>query len=104
MELRDVRDADLPAILDIYNEIISTSTAIYAEAPTSLYELTARLKARREQGYPVLVAAAGDEVLAFASFGDFRAWHAIGIRWSILCTSDPTSAVEGLGVGFWSLS
>jgi phosphinothricin acetyltransferase len=74
MDVRDVRDADFPGILEINNEVIANSTAIYAESPTSLKELVARMKARQEQNYPVLVAASGDDILGFTSFGDFRAW------------------------------
>jgi phosphinothricin acetyltransferase len=74
MELRDAEQTDLPAILDIYNEIIAHSTAIYSEQPTTLDERMEWFKARRRQGYPILVATLGQEVLAFASFGDFRAW------------------------------
>ena len=74
MELRDAEQTDVPFILDIYNEIIANSTAIYSEQPTSLDERMEWFNARRRQSYPILVATPGREVLAFASFGDFRAW------------------------------
>lgn len=75
--VRAATAADLPAILDIYNEVIAHSTAVFALAPVSLEERAAWLEGRQRAGYPVLVALAGPQVLGFASFGEFRgAWSA----------------------------
>jgi len=74
MILRDATERDLPAMLAIYNEVIATSTAIYADSPTSLDERLAWFRARRAEGLPVLVASEGEEIAGFATFGDFRAW------------------------------
>jgi phosphinothricin acetyltransferase len=74
MYIDDAAEADLPAILAIHNEVVANSTAIYANDPTTLDERAAWRTGRLAQGYPVLVARDGDEVLGFASFGDFRAW------------------------------
>jgi L-amino acid N-acyltransferase len=70
--LRDARAADLPALLEIYNDVIATSTAVYAEAPTSLDERRAWFDARRAAGFPVIVAELDGEVAGYASFGEFR--------------------------------
>lgn len=74
MQLRDAAEGDLPGILEIYNEVIANSTAIYAEKPVSLDDRLAWFKARREQNYPVLVATDETGILGFISFGDFRVW------------------------------
>jgi L-amino acid N-acyltransferase len=74
MQLRDAIESDLPGILDIYNEVIANSTAIYADKAVSLPDRLAWFKARQEQNYPVLVAVDRTEVIGFISFGDFRAW------------------------------
>lgn len=74
MQIDDATEADLPAILAIYNEVVANSTAIYARDPSTLNERAAWREARLATGYPVLVAREGGEVLGFASFGDFRAW------------------------------
>ena len=58
MELRDAEAEDLGAILAIYNEVILTSTAVYAEEIVDLANRQAWFEARRRAGYPVLVAAA----------------------------------------------
>lgn len=74
MELRDAREGDAPGILEIYNDVIANSTAVYSEQPASLEDRLGWLRGRHDQGYPVLVAAEGDQILGFTSFGDFRAW------------------------------
>jgi phosphinothricin acetyltransferase len=86
--IRDATDDDLPGILAIYNEVIATSTAVYAEAPVSLAERTEWLAAKRRQGFPVLVVDDDTGIAGFGSFGDFRAWpcyrhtaeHSVHIR------------------------
>ncbi|WP_296226150.1 GNAT family N-acetyltransferase [Ralstonia sp. UBA689] len=72
MLLRDATEADLPAILAIYNDVIATSNAIYTETPATLEDRRAWLALRATQGYPVLVADDDGQVAGFASFGDFR--------------------------------
>jgi L-amino acid N-acyltransferase len=74
MQLRDAVEDDILGILGIYNDVIATSTAVYAEKPVSLDERLAWLRLRGQQGYPVLVAADDSGVTGFISFGDFRAW------------------------------
>ena len=54
--IRPARLDDLPAILAIFNDLIATSTAVYAETPVDLSERTAWFQARQEGGFPVLVA------------------------------------------------
>ena len=88
MSLRPATEADLPGILDIYNEVVAHSTAVYSEAPSTLEDRIAWFKARRESGYPVLVAEDEKGITGFATFGDFRPWpcyrhtveHSVHIR------------------------
>ena len=81
MAIRDARETDLPQILAIYNEVILNSTAVYSLEPVSLADRRAWLEARRSWGFPVLVAAEGDEAAGFASFGDWRG--ATGYRYTV---------------------
>jgi L-amino acid N-acyltransferase YncA len=97
MELRDAQAGDLPGILEIYNDVIAHSTAIYSEQPVSLEDRLAWLSARRDQGYPVIVAIGGDQVLGFASFGDFRAWPCY--RYSVEHTLHVRREQRGRGLG-----
>lgn len=89
LDILPAGDEHLPGILAIYNQVIETSTAVYAFAPVDLAERKAWLEARRERGFPVLVAVEADEVIGFASYGDWRgAWpgyahtveHSIHVR------------------------
>ena|SRR5271166_6414431 len=72
--LRDATLHDIPAIAAIYNEVIANTTAVYREAPVPPEERERWWRDRCALGYPVLVAADRDDIVAFASFGDFRAW------------------------------
>jgi phosphinothricin acetyltransferase len=72
--IRDATAADLPGILEIYNEVIATTTAVYREEPASLEERHRWWRDRLAQGYPLLVAEEAGGVAGFASFGDFRIW------------------------------
>jgi L-amino acid N-acyltransferase YncA len=96
--IRAATDADLPGILAIYNEVIATSTAVYASEPSTLDERRAWFSARRAQGFPVVVAVDGDEVLGFASFGEWRgAWR--GYRYTVEHSVHVRHDVRGQGVG-----
>ncbi len=46
MIIRDATAQDLPGILAIYNDVIATSTAVYAAAPVSLEDRAQWLAAR----------------------------------------------------------
>lgn len=81
MEIRDARESDLPGILDIYNDAVQTTTAVWDETPRSMDGQRQWMDLKRTQSYPVLVAAHGDEVAGFCSYGPFRAWY--GYRFSV---------------------
>ena len=72
MGIRPATEADLQGVLHIYNDVIATTTAVYAEQPVTLENRLAWFRARREQQYPVLVAEDTSGITGFASFGDFR--------------------------------
>jgi len=85
------------AITDIYNEVLTNSTSIYSDRPTTVEERTGWARARREQGYPVLVAEDAGRVLGFATFGDFRSWP--GYRFTVEGTIHIHSSSRGQGIG-----
>ena len=96
--IRPAVAADLPALLDIYNDVIATSTAVFALAPTTLEERSAWFEGRIRAGYPVLVAEGADGVIGFASFGEFRgAWP--GYRYSVEHSVHVRQDWRGRGVG-----
>jgi L-amino acid N-acyltransferase YncA len=97
MEIRDAREADLPALLAIYNEVIATSTAVYSSTPVTLEDRRAWWQTRVGQGYPVLVAVDESGVLGFSTFGDFRTWP--GYRYTVEHTVHVRVDRRGTGVG-----
>jgi phosphinothricin acetyltransferase len=73
IEIRDARDEDLPGILEIHNEAVRNTTAIWDEETVDVDDRRAWLHDRRTQGFPVLVAVAGGRVAGHASYGVWRA-------------------------------
>lgn len=74
--IRPVGDADLPRILDIYNDAILNTSAVYDYVPHTLAMREQWLATKRQQGMPVFVAELEGNVVGFSSFGPFRAWAA----------------------------
>jgi phosphinothricin acetyltransferase len=74
IDITDTVESDLPSVLEIYNDVILTSTAVYTEKPVDLQNRLAWWRARTSQGFPILVARRDHEILGFASFGEFRSW------------------------------
>lgn len=65
------------AILDIFNEAILNSTALYDYKPRSLEQIQTWFASKREHGFPVIGAADIEgKLLGFASWGSFRAFPA----------------------------
>jgi phosphinothricin acetyltransferase len=95
--IRDATEADLPAILAIYNDVLARSTAIFSENPTTLEDRGQWFRSRQEAGYPVLVASDESGVLGFASFGDFRTWP--GYRYTVEHSVHVRPDARGRGVG-----
>ncbi len=96
-EIGDAREADLAAIVAIYNEVLLTSTAIFSDTPATLDERAEWWRARLARGYPVLVARDPSGVLGFASFGDFRAWP--GYRFTVEHSVHVRGDGRGRGTG-----
>jgi L-amino acid N-acyltransferase len=74
MVIVDAQEWHLPAILEIYNDVIATTTAVYSEEPVTLESRLEWWAIRTAMHYPILVALEDSAVLGFASFGDFRPW------------------------------
>jgi phosphinothricin acetyltransferase len=96
-EIRDAREADLPAILAIYNDVVATSTAIYRDDPATLEDRRSWFAARQQEGQPVLVAVDGETVIGFAAFGGFRPWP--GYRFTVEHSVHVRADRRGQGVG-----
>ena len=97
MHIRDALPGDLPAILDIYNDVVLTTTAIYDQRPSTLEERRDWFESRRGQGLPVLVAESDGKVAGFSSFGDWRSrW---GYRYTVEHSVHVHADCRGQGIG-----
>lgn len=98
MHIRDATDADLAGILEIYNDAVLNTTAIWNEKTVDLDNRRAWLAERNAQGYPVLVAVdEQDQVLGYASFGDWRTWD--GYRHTVEHSVYVKNDHVGAGIG-----
>jgi L-amino acid N-acyltransferase len=66
--------SDIPEITEIYNRVIATSTAVFSDQQVTEQNRLDWLESRRARGFPILVARDEGRTVAFASYGDFRAW------------------------------
>jgi L-amino acid N-acyltransferase len=65
------------AILDIFNEAIVNSTALYDYKPRARDSMPGWFKAKEAGGFPVIGAENSlGQLLGFATYGTFRAWPA----------------------------
>jgi L-amino acid N-acyltransferase len=97
MDIGDATERDLSSMVAIYNDVVATSTAIYRDDAIALDEYHAWWRTRTGQGYPVLVARDAGDVIALASFGDFRAWP--GYRFTVEHSVHVRADQRGQGVG-----
>jgi L-amino acid N-acyltransferase YncA len=100
IEVRPATDDDLPAITDLYNALIPTTTTAWTEALQTLDERVAWFADRRSAGDAVLVADEGGAVVGFAAYGEFRdnrLWP--GYRFTVEHTIHVAQDHHGRGVG-----
>lgn len=86
------------AILDILNDAILNSTALYDYKPRAPESMASWFKTKETSRYPVIGAVGdGGELLGFASYGTFRAWPAYkySIEHSVYVRKDH----RGKGIG-----
>ena len=94
---RQAADKDLSQLLEIYNDIILTTTAVYDYRPHTLSMRQQWLDSKREQGFPVFVAEEGDVIVGFSSIGSFRNWSAY--KYSVENSVYVAKEKRGKGIG-----
>jgi L-amino acid N-acyltransferase len=64
-------------ILEIFNEAIANSTALYDYKPRSIESMVTWFQTKTAQQFPVIGMESDDgKLMGFASYGTFRAWAA----------------------------
>ena len=74
--IREATEKDLVDILEIYNDAIVNTTAVYAYKVHTLEERKQWYDKKKQERHPLLVIEKRGKVVAFATFGSFRAWPA----------------------------
>jgi L-amino acid N-acyltransferase len=97
IHVRHATENDLPAILTIYNDVILNTTAVYDYEPHTLEMRTAWFNTKKEQGYPVFVAAEDEKISGLSSIGPFRAWAAY--KYSVENSIYVAPEARGKGIG-----
>jgi L-amino acid N-acyltransferase len=98
VNVRDAVESDLPEILEIYNDAVLNTTAIWNEAEVDLENRRTWLKERQRQGFPVIVGIDDlGRVTGYASFGDWRAFA--GYRHTVEHSVYVNREMRGAGIG-----
>lgn len=97
MKIRAAVKEDLPVILDIMNDAILNSTAIYDYTARSPQFINNWFANKQKDNVPVIVAEHEDQTIAFASYGIFRAWDAY--KYSAEHSIYVTRGFRGQGIG-----
>jgi phosphinothricin acetyltransferase len=97
MRIRPAHPADLPALLEIYNEAIEQTTASWDLRPWTPVEHAEWYATKAEHRHPIMVADADGEILGYAAYGPFRekAGYAATMEHSVYVR--PSG--RGLGIG-----
>ena len=98
MTVRPATPADLPGILDIYNEAVLNTTASYDYEPRTLEHRTQWFEERQRDNYPVLVAVdEAGEVVGWSALNPFHA--RIGYRFTSENSVYVAASWRGKGIG-----
>ncbi|HEY8890973.1 MAG TPA: GNAT family N-acetyltransferase [Clostridium sp.] len=74
--IREATQNDLIDILEIYNDAILNTTAIYDYKAHTIEDRILWYQNKKQEGYPILVDEENNRVIGFATFGPFREWPA----------------------------
>lgn len=95
--LRDCREDDLPAIVEIYADAVINGTASFELTAPDLAEMAARRARLVDDGYPYIVAERAGVVLGYAYAGAYRARPAYGATVENSIYISPTAKGQGVG-------
>ena len=100
MLVRPAAAPDVPAITDIANALVETTTVEWSESPHTVPDREAWLADQAAAGRPVLVAVDDQVVVGWATYGDFRdtrRWP--GYRFTVEHSVHVAESRWGRGVG-----
>jgi L-amino acid N-acyltransferase len=95
--ISNATERDLQPMLDVYNDAILHTTAVYQEETHTLAMRKKWFEEKHQAGLPVFVAYVNDEFAGFSSYGPFRNWP--GYRYTIEHSVYVASRFRGRGIG-----
>jgi L-amino acid N-acyltransferase YncA len=90
-------EKDLQPMLDVYNEAIIHTTAVYQEETHTLAMRRKWFEEKQQAGLPVFVAYSNGEFAGFSSYGPFRNWP--GYRFTVEHSVYVAAGFRGRGIG-----
>jgi len=97
MIIRKANRSDVPAMREIFNEVLRNSNSIYREEEVSLEERYTWFDEKTDHGFPIFGAYEGEKLIGYAGYGTWRA--AQGYRKTVELTIYVDSSVRGKGTG-----
>jgi L-amino acid N-acyltransferase YncA len=95
--IREANSADIAAITAIYNDVISTSNAIYREDRVDESERMVWFDDKVQHGYPIIVAQVNDLVVGYGVYGSFRFGE--GYKHTVEHSVHVAASHRGKGIG-----
>lgn len=100
--VRQATENDLLQMLEIYNDIIIHTTAVWDYNPHTMEMRQIWFNTKKEQGFPVFVAEENNKIVGFSTIGPFRTWA--GYRFTVENSVYVANDCRGRGVGKLLLS
>ena len=97
MIIRRADRSDVPAMREIFNEVLRNSNSIYREEEVSLEERFSWFDEKIKYGFPLFGAYDEDKLIGYAGYGTWRA--AQGYRKSVELTIYVESSYRVKGIG-----
>lgn len=97
MIVRNATENDMQQLLEIYNDIILNTTAVYQYQVHTLEMRQEWFALKQQQGFPVFVAEENGYVAGFSTIGTFRQWQAY--KYSVENSVYVAADKRGKGIG-----
>src|ERR1700759_1880488 len=95
--IRNATENDVRPMLDIYNEIIANTTAVFQYDLHTLQMRKEWFLQKQRENFPVFIAEENNVIVGFSTFGQFRNWQAY--KYSVENSVYVRADSRGKGIG-----
>jgi phosphinothricin acetyltransferase len=95
--IRNATENDVQPMLDIYNEIIANTTAVFQYDLHTLQMRKEWFTQKQQENFPVFVAEENNVIVGFSTFAQFRNWQAY--KYSVENSVYVRADCRGKGIG-----